>query len=139
MPHRSEQVDTTVFISSLNREDPLPTAPNFFHEVVNSPGNLSISFTPASPEEHEWRMTFYDRYLEWDASILESRVPSTTPEHVIDFFTERTLDTTGETYRNPTSTPIMRSLESVSDPGSFQLLGPKITIIPQGTNFNLTA
>lgn len=65
-PRRSDTVDTTITIASLSSSSALPITPNFFHEVTSTPKTLSITFTPATPTETEWRMTFFNRYIEWD-------------------------------------------------------------------------
>ncbi len=134
--HRSDHKDTTLQISSLTVDAPYPNAPNFFHEIKSTPKTLSLTFTPASSDEKEWRMSFYDRYLEWDMLKIWSHDDVDTQTHVIDFYREDGgLGTTGSALF--TSQPILRSLLSVSDPDSFSLLGPKITVLSWGVTFSL--
>lgn len=58
--------DTTQKISSISPNDLLPYVPDYFHENVSTPKELNFSFTPSSQEEKEWRVDFFDQYIEWD-------------------------------------------------------------------------
>lgn len=44
----------------------LPRAPDFFHEIVASPGQIEVSIYPANPEDRNFRLEFFDKYLEFD-------------------------------------------------------------------------
>ncbi len=59
-------VDITTKISSITRDDLTPYVPDYFYEDVSTPHNLNYSFTPSSQTEREWRVEFYDQYIEWD-------------------------------------------------------------------------
>ena len=59
--------ETTIFTDTLDAQDPIPTAPNFFDQELANPGRISLAFSPALKKEQKiWRMDFYDAYLEWD-------------------------------------------------------------------------
>jgi hypothetical protein len=59
-------LDTTLLTKSISPSDLPPYVPNYFHEDISTPTHLSYTFVPASRDEREWRMEFYDRYTEWD-------------------------------------------------------------------------
>mgnify|MGYP000573696775 CR=1 FL=1 len=63
---RSLYPDTEIEIATLRENALHPTTPDYFHETTNAPKSLSLNFTPADEREDEWRLEFYDRYLEWD-------------------------------------------------------------------------
>lgn len=79
---RPTPVDTTS--TSISYDASLfPRAPNFFHELPSSPGQIEIEFSPASQTERLFRLEFFDRYLEWDSVAGRSDDPS-TPRTTID-------------------------------------------------------
>jgi hypothetical protein len=47
-----------------------PRAPDFFHELVTSPGQMEVSFAPAAKTDTSFRLEFFDKYLEWDRVAL---------------------------------------------------------------------
>lgn len=81
-------VDTTLTIADL--EDTLvPSAPNFFEETEATPGQLHVSFVPASPEDTDFRLEFFDRYIEWDHADIGIHDESVRPRSIIDFATNQ--------------------------------------------------
>lgn len=64
-----KSIDTTITTTSLDTAL-LPRAPDFFHEIIASPGQMEVSFSPSIPEETSFRLEFFDRYLEWDRVTL---------------------------------------------------------------------
>lgn len=76
-------IDTEVTISSLDTSR-LPYAPNYFSESVASPGQIELSFAPASPDDTDFRLEFFDKYLEWDRVKLSGNDDAATPRTVID-------------------------------------------------------
>ena len=59
-------IDTSTKISSITPDDLAPYVPDYFYEDVSTPHNLNYSFVSSSQTENEWRVEFYDQYIEWD-------------------------------------------------------------------------
>jgi hypothetical protein len=75
--------DMTMNISSLDPKE-IPEAPNYFEEVVASPGQIEIDFSPAQKTQQAFRLEFFDRYLEWDSDHLDRNNPQESPKTIVD-------------------------------------------------------
>ena len=82
----SSPIDTTIITITLDTTL-LPSAPNYFHELVASPGQIDISFTPARASDRSFRLEFYDRYKEFDQIKIKNAETGDTPRTVIDMMT----------------------------------------------------
>jgi len=58
--------DLSTKISEIHKDDLVPYVPDYFHENLSTPKDLNFSFVPSSQNETEWRVDFFDRYIEWD-------------------------------------------------------------------------
>lgn len=112
--------DDSIKIATLTATDEYPIAPNFFHESLNTPGSLSVTFAPANKTEKSWRMEFFDHYLEWDAVDAGYHSESTAPKRVVDIFTASSTDSSigSDTIQ---LIPISRHLSQVYDSSTFKM------------------
>ena len=122
-PLRQTDTDITTDSADLTL---LPRAPDFFHEQVASPGQIEISFAPADSLDTDFRLEFFDKYLEWDTTKLSGNDDTLTPRTTIDMTVAPSLD---GSLRPVMSSPVLRSLESVSDPTGFLLEGMKVATL----------
>lgn len=112
--------DDSIKITTLAATDDYPIAPNFFHESLNTPGSLSVTFAPANKTEKSWRMEFFDHYLEWDAIDAGYHSESTAPKRVVDIFTSSsTVSSIGNDAIQ--LIPISRYLSQVYDSSTFKM------------------
>ncbi len=121
--------DTTIKTKNISSTDPTPYVPDYFHENNSSPKNLNYSFVASSSGETEWRVEFYDRYIEWDKNGVESwyTPPIPTPKTTIDMFT--TIPTTPvASHTGIVSQSVPRSLKHVDHENSFQINGRGIDV-----------
>lgn len=65
-------------------ESVLPEVANEFVQVQSTPGELNISFRNTVPGETQWRMEFFEKYLEWDKVDIIGK--SSVPKTVVDLF-----------------------------------------------------
>lgn len=137
MTHKSDKKDATVITKPLTQTDPLPTSPNFVHEIASSPKSINITFAPSNLDQKEWRLSLYDSYVERDMISLKLHDPSRVPEHVIDFYTEEQNSSISENIYD--SLPLLRTIEQVGDKASFLLTSPKITVLKNEAKFTLSA
>jgi hypothetical protein len=112
-----------------------PRAPDFFHEIVASPGHMELSFVPADSSDRSFRLEFFDRYLEWDYTTLSGNDDPDTPRTVIDMTTSPVPTVASDFI----TSPIRRSLEDVSSPDGFILEGMKVSTLLPGQQFSLSA
>ena len=131
-PARS--TDPTLTISAL---DPslMPHAPDFFHESVASPGQIEVSFAPARSSDRDFRLEFFDRYLEWDRVKLSGSDDPATPRTIVDMTVSPEIISAWDISRSP----VLRSLESVSSASGFILEGMKVAILQSGQPFSLSS
>ncbi len=122
-PLRQTDLDIVTISADLTL---LPRAPDFFHEQVASPGQIELSFAPAHSLDTNFRLEFFDKYLEWDAIKLSGNDDSLTPRTTIDMTVAPSL---GDVIQPVMSSPVLRSLESVSDPTGFILEGMKVSTL----------
>jgi hypothetical protein len=128
--------DATIIQTKLGPSDEKPTAPNYFRENVNTPASLNITFASANPLETEWRMSFYDRYTEWDALSLGSHNSIDTPLRIVDLMAWESASSSINPLIN--RIPVNRSLQRVSDKSDFTLLGPKFITLTGAVDFTLS-
>lgn len=129
--------EDSVEVQDLSHKSELPSAPNFFHESLNTPWNLSVTFSPASPTESSWRMEFFDRYIEWDAIAIGVHDEKITPKRIVDLFIQENQDDSFW-FQWIRTTKVSRSLERVYDTDSFRISGPKLAILTGSTQFALS-
>ncbi len=78
--------DKKFSVSNLDVSSPKPFVPNNFAQGASSPKELNVQFRPANPDtETQWRMEFYDRYLDW---YREDEKETVSTKMTIDLFTE---------------------------------------------------
>jgi hypothetical protein len=132
---RSLYPDTEIEIATLRENALHPTTPDYFHETTNAPKSLSLNFTPADEREDEWRLEFYDRYLEWDKVDLWTHNATLVPHHVVD------MAANDKSSLSETSlfifTPVNHILVSIASPTWFQMSGVKVTVLKTGDTFHL--
>lgn len=129
-------VDATMKISNISTTDLDPYVPDYFHPSISTPRNLSFSFVPASQTETEWRVEFYDRYMEWDHVDMGDHIPLTAPKTTIDMFIS--TPTTLTSIATLRSTPAKRALVSVRDTDSFIIEGRSIDIYTGALSISLS-
>lgn len=120
--------DFSIQVDTIGTADELPTAPDFFHENINTPGSLSVEFTPSSSDEKRWRMEFFDRYLEWDNVDTKTYSDALTPKSIIDLEVS-TMKSPSDTNQIIQFTPVSKYLSRVRDVSSFMMVGPGIAIL----------
>jgi hypothetical protein len=118
--------DTTVKISDIGATDPIPYIPDYFHEEISTPKNLNFSFTPSLTDETEWRMEFYDRYIEWDRVDIGTHIDASAPKALLDMFLAEPSIFSKNT--GILATRVRRSLTSVTDPATWILAGRTIDV-----------
>jgi hypothetical protein len=131
-PSRAKDTDVTISALDLSL---MPRAPNFFHELVSSPGQIELSFAPAHPADGDFRLEFFDRYLEWDKRALSWNDDPNSPRTVVDMTVSEEPTATSDF----SSSPVRRSLENVSSPGGFILEGMKVSTLTSSQPFSLSA
>ncbi len=129
--------DFSIQVDTIGTADELPTAPDFFHENINTPGSLSVEFTPSSSDEKRWRMEFFDRYLEWDNVDTKTYSDALTPKSIIDLEVS-TMKSPSDTNQIIQFTPVSKYLSRVRDVSSFMMVGPGIAILTWSTQFTLS-
>jgi hypothetical protein len=104
---------------------------------VASPGELSISFAPARSTDRDFRLEFFDRYLEWDRVTADKKDYPDTPRTIIDLAVTPVPVVTSLFER----TPVARVLQKVSgaDTREFSLVGMQATTLSSSQPFSLTA
>jgi FG-GAP-like repeat len=130
-------IDTTTKISSIAKNDPAPYVPDYFYEDISTPHNLNYSFVSSSQTETEWRVDFYDQYVEWDNIDIGSHDPRASSKTSIDMF----LDTSPTPLGSDTGIlthVVSRSLRSVADPDSFALEWRRIDIYTGSVSLSLS-
>lgn len=101
-------VDTSSSVSSLDENSQSPFIPNYFDQNFSTPSQLNISFEPADPDALQWRMEFYDHYLDWfgekDGGVQGNKM-------TVDLFVQ---ESPGASNFNEgvASTPVDRSLDA---------------------------
>ena len=131
----SRQKDTTLTITDLDPAN-VPEAPNFFHEVVASPGQLELDFSRAQSRDRAFRLEFFDHYTEWDLLHLDAHDEQSIPRTVMDLVSSddsHDIDVGGISVH-----PLSRVLERVSGTLGFQIVGPRVTPLTLGKPFTLT-
>jgi hypothetical protein len=113
----------------------IPKAPNYFHESVMSPGQIDISFTPESSTSDNFRLEFFDKYLEWDVVQMLGTDDSDTPRVIVDM----TVQAPSRSSTGIIQLSVDRSLEEVSAPDGFILEGMKVVTLRAGQSFTLAS
>lgn len=89
-----------------------PYTPNFFDEVVASPGQIEVSFSPADRKDTNFRLEFFDRYMQWDIVKMNQKENPDTPKTIVDLTTSSDVST----LSNGTEVlPVTRTLDSVDN------------------------
>ena len=110
------QKDTSLSITDIDDEI-IPEAPNFFDEVISRPGEITLNFSPAVSGDSEFRLEFFDRYMEWDLAHLRSEDAEDTPRTIVDL--EAVNPVHDMDFDGITVHPLSHFLESVSDTDGF--------------------
>lgn len=86
-----------------------PEAPDYFHEEVSSPGKLQVSFSPVKKSDTNFRLEFFDRYLEWDRVRENNGADSSdTPRTVIDLSVATMADRSSSVEVSPVTHALTR-------------------------------
>lgn len=107
----------------------IPEVPNNFHQTLSTPSELNASFRNVVSGEKEWRMEFYDSYLEWDKAAMDKDIYIKNPRGVVDFFLKNNFENFDE--NGASSYPIQRYLASGHNFSTFKLVGPRIEKISE--------
>ena len=102
----------------------IPEVPNNFQQTLSTPSELNASFRNVVSGEKEWRMEFYDSYLEWDKTAMDRDIYNRNPRSVVDFFLKNNFENFDE--NGVSSYPIQRYLASGYNSSTFKLVGPRI-------------
>lgn len=114
----SRQKDTTLTITDLDLTLS-PEAPNFFHELIASPGQIQIDFSSARSTDTAYRLEFFDHYTEWDLTRIGIHDEISVARTTIDLFAEDTSrDSTSEGVHVH---PFSRFLDSVQGTSGFMI------------------
>lgn len=114
----SVQKDTTLNIDDL---DPnlIPEAPNFFHEVVSSPREINLDFSPARVNDRGYRLEFFDHYTEWDLTHIGIHDEKAIPRSFVDILLDDPL--ADQTVGGIRTHRLDRVLESVNESDGFSI------------------
>lgn len=131
--------DTSIQVTTVTSRDAVPTSPNYFHENMSTPGNISVTFSPASDRETSWRMEFFDRYLEWDMLDMKKHTEALSPKRIIDL--ELSKDASIQSSSSDGivhSSSISRYLSRIGDRNGFFMNGPKMMILTGSMQFTVS-
>ena len=78
--------DSNIKVTELGPNDLDPYVPNYFASDVSTTQNINFSFRPTDPAERQWRLDFYDRYIEWDEERAGNHKPEFSPMTTVDLF-----------------------------------------------------
>lgn len=96
-------------IKSVNIGTELPEVANNFMQMLSTPSELNISFENTVPGEKEWRLDFFDKYLEWDRIDINNRLATELPRTTLDLVLRTDF---GEFQDGVCSLPVSRYLIS---------------------------
>ena len=130
-------VDTGRSVEELGTDAPYPSAVNHFNQVLSSPSELNITFRNTIPDQREWRLEFYDRYMEWDREAIGTSTPTTAPKTVIDLFAEETTPPVVSGTDVVHTTAVARSLQSGYTDDDFRIQAGEINILTGSSHFSL--
>jgi hypothetical protein len=131
----SRQNDTTLIIRDID-VDAVPEAPNYFTEMVASPGEIELSFSPADVSDTAFRLEFFDRYTEWDLTRIGAHDEEDTPRTTIDLYTP---DASRDAMQGGISVhPLSRALSSVSSSEGMSIYGAAVTPVLPDTSFTVS-
>lgn len=95
-----------------------PEVANNFMQVLSTPSELNVSFQNTVPNETQWRMEFYDKYLEWDRMDIQPSEYNTIARTTVDLLLN---DDFGEYQNGMRSLPVARYLARGENASSFML------------------
>lgn len=110
-------MDTHAHVTEIRKE--IPEVPNNFLQTLSTPSELNVIFHNTVKDETEWRMEFFDSYLEWDRVAIGSHRQSENPKTTVDLF--RAPEATTRRDEALSSVPVARSLESGYNAEGFRL------------------
>lgn len=111
-------IDTKVTHSDID-SDSIPTAPDFFHEYSILSRVFSFSYRTTQDIDSFWRLEFYDRYMEWDMIQVGTSDSVSTPRGIIEIISQD----------SPWFGRTTRTLQTVGDPSTFVIEGPRMEIL----------
>lgn len=116
-------IDTKITVKNIPSE--IPEVANNFVEIVSTPSEINASFKNTVSQEKEWRLEFFDKYLEWNKASVSNNF--STPKITVDLFLKSDfIDSNNSLYK---TTPIARTLIGWYNSSEFVLEWPKITKI----------
>lgn len=95
-----------------------PEVANNFMQVLSTPSELNVSFQNTVPNETQWRMEFYDKYLEWDRMDIQPSEYNTIARTTVDLLLN---DDFGEYQNGMRSLPVARYLARGENASGFML------------------
>lgn len=111
-------IDNAIKVQELPKK--LPEVVNNFGQVFSTPSELNISFENTIPNETEWRMEFYDKYLEWDYATLDNDVYNNSPRAIVDMMLSTDFQKL-QNHDNIRYKPVARYIESGHNDKNFVL------------------
>lgn len=71
-------------ITLKNIENEKPEVANNFDQTLSTPSELNMSFVNTVPNEKEWRLEFFDKYLEWDKIAIDNDLYNSLARTTVD-------------------------------------------------------
>lgn len=109
-------IDNKIIVQDIGTE--IPEVPNNFDQVLSTPSELNISFRNTVETEKEWRMEFYDKYLEWDKATINPDTYSSSPRTTADLLLKPEFP---EFQNGIRSLPVQRYLDSGQNGKDFTI------------------
>lgn len=109
---------------TMNIDSKFPETANNFDQSLSTPSELNVTFQNTIPNDKEWRMEFYDNYLQWDKNAIDSGLYSATPRVTVDLFLQK--DFSDFDAHGVSSKPIERYIRAGYNSKNFRLIGPRI-------------
>lgn len=119
-------LDTTIETQDID-SSLVPSAADFFHENISLSHIFSFSYDAPQLVDAMWRVEFYDQYIQWDMSQLDSGNNSTSP-HIIELVDVEKL----------TKNKTLRVLRSIDTPSELVIEGPRMEILTGAMDFVVT-
>lgn len=107
-------LDLEIFVKNIDKKN--PEVANNFRQLLSLPSEMNISFQNTVSNEKEWRMEFYDAYIEWDNISVNPK--RQTPKTIVDLFVHQKFENFENGIRK---LPVARSLRSGQNLEGFKL------------------
>lgn len=97
-------IDTKITITNITSK--IPEVANNFVEIISTPSEINASFKNTVAQEKEWRLEFFDKYLEWNRASVSNNF--STPKTTVDLFLKSDFVNSNDPFYK--TSPITRTL-----------------------------